>query len=90
MRTIHQFTALSAAACALSLSACGGGSDQASAAPTATPTAADGTVPASAGASDQSFVDYQKTLQPSESSSALSVQDFTPPKDETSFPFPIG
>ncbi len=89
MKTIHQRTAVCAAACALVLSGCGGGSDGSSSTPTATPTVADGTVPAAAGASDQSFVDYQKTMQTSETSNALSLQDFTPPADETSFPFPI-
>ena len=91
MKTIHQLTAVSAATCSLLLSGCGGGDGaNANSAPNATATVAAGIVPAAAGASAQSFVDYQKTMQPSETSGALSLQEFTPPKDETSFPFPIG
>lgn len=75
------------------LSACGGGSgaDAMSVqAPATTASAAsDGTVPAAAGTSDQSFADYQKALSPTDTTNALSVNGFTPPADETSLPIPV-
>lgn len=94
MKSIHPimavFAVTVAVAGALVLSACGGGGGEAGAPQaTATPAAADGAVPAAAGASMQSFVDYQKTMQSSETSDALSLQYFTPPADDTSLPFPI-
>lgn len=69
---------------AAALAGCGGGDE-----PVAPAAEAD-SVPQSAGASAQSFVDYQKGLAASDTAEPLKLQGFVPPADETSEPFSIG
>lgn len=86
----------SALACAaLGLTGCGGGSGSsaatdAGAAPgTQAATSAPDTVPPSAVASTDSFLEYQKTLGASDTIEPLTLQQMLPPIDDTKEPKPI-
>ena len=86
MKTTSYLGLAGAAGCALGLSACGGGdSDSVS---TSTPTGTD-SVPVSALASTDSFVQYQQQLQPSNTIEPLSLQQLLPPLSDTTEPTPI-
>ena len=70
---------------ALALAACGGGSSD----EPMTAAAASGSIPASAGASVQGFVEFQTSLAATDSAEALKLQSFLPPNDDSAEPFAI-
>ena len=88
MKTTSYLGLAVAAVCALGLSACGGGGGGNDSASTSTPTATD-SVPVSALASTDSFVQYQQQLQPSNTIEPLSLQQLLPPLSDTTEPTPI-
>ena len=85
MKRIHSFWL--PAALALSLTACGGGSDQA-------PVVADplAEVPASASQSTAAMASYMGSLAtlPAETREPFDVKAFSPPKPDDSEPEPVG
>lgn len=85
MKSSHILEAALAASIALVLGGCGGGADSSTAA-----SADADSVPPTAAASTQSFVEYQMGLQASDTIEPLKLQQLLPPIDDTAEPTPIG
>ena len=78
----------SALLAAIAVGGCGGGSSSGPPPATATATAVDSVSP-SAATSVQALVDYQKSLQATESTEPMKTQGFLAPNNETSEPFAL-